>query len=1029
MPGTSSELNLLLTQSEIVRAGAGAGKTTALTKRVLDVARAYRNEHKRLPRIVVTTFTRKATEELRERLLKNATEDGDWELVEYVSSGKSLVISTIHGVLTRFLRQYGHLLGLDGNLQIMNRASANRRQRKIIKDILAGHAEFHSLLDHLTVGQLVEALSESVEATSFHLSPRPANLSDLTSACEKKKKELCVGLGRVTRTAIDECESENWLDALKIFAELSEKENLEEIIEVKKPRFMSKNPPFQKELSDEISEILKEIKEFLGSENTPAALSQFADAALLFAKLRELFIAELNRVVCETGQLEMRDIERFAASSIETSPALARAFGSEWDYWLIDEFQDTSPLQVRLLREFIGQTPAYFVGDPQQSIYLFRGARRDVFEKQERIVQRAGGELSFLDVNYRSNPSLLLFFNDVFSQISPAFMRMKPKSEPVEASRIATFYSIENDSDDPYAPIVQHVQHADSEPFDSFCVLARRNSELLDIARAFEHYGIPTYVHAGGRFFESREVLDLISILKFLLNPHDHLNLIRVLRSPWFYVPDAKIAEVTIKKPTQYWTAFQEQLSGDLVIGELARYREMTSTVGVFETLRTIVLERQIVDYCAVRDATGIKEANIWKFLSVLRESERSPGFQYLQFINELLREDVSAGGDEDADAVAAVEPNHVNLMTIHKSKGLKFRHVILPNLHRRPRFSESRGHESPFVMNESSGLFSIALKVERQGGDSKKLTHSILAKEVLEEFSNYEREEMDRLLYVAMTRAEESVVFHSAAPEAGSFAEKLSQFFEKTGVNERQQYAYEVRKSWPEPQAANRQTENAKSVRPRFLNAIAAPDNSMRWSVTDLVEKHSSSNSHSNENRLLSSQLQKQLELPVWGQKLHSYFEIQKYKSLSGHSGFNGDARAYFEKWFGAEAARFIHAADFTLKLKEPPVRELIEKGFVEWGFQLKSKIGIIEGQIDLWGTIGGITWLVDYKSGSAAYEQKAFYQLDLYTQALRAVGVTEPIRCAVIYALDGKVVIRAARAREEIEGDLLSYPRFKTK
>jgi hypothetical protein len=96
---------------------------------------------------------------------------------------------------------------------------------------------------------------------------------------------------------------------------------------------------------------------------------------------------------------------------------------------------------------------------------------------------------------------------------------------------------------------------------------------------------------------------------------------------------------------------------------------------------------------------------------------------------------------------------------------------------------------------------------------------------------------------------------------------------------------------------------------------------------------------------------------------------------------------------------------------LTEPPLRQLIEAGNVEWGFQLKTARGLVEGQIDLWGTDSeGITWLVDYKSGSPALQEKAFRQLDLYTLALRASGVTGEIRCAVIYALNDKVIVKKA-------------------
>ena len=77
-------------KTEIVRAGAGAGKTTRLTRQVLDVVSEFYKNHQRYPHLVVTTFTRKATQELRERLMLAAVERGDWNLLEYVSSKSHL---------------------------------------------------------------------------------------------------------------------------------------------------------------------------------------------------------------------------------------------------------------------------------------------------------------------------------------------------------------------------------------------------------------------------------------------------------------------------------------------------------------------------------------------------------------------------------------------------------------------------------------------------------------------------------------------------------------------------------------------------------------------------------------------------------------------------------------------------------------------------------------------------------------------------------------------------------------------------
>src|SRR6185437_17047629 len=119
-----------------------------------------------------------------------------------------------------------------------------------------------------------------------------------------------------------------------------------------------------------------------------------------------------------------------------------------------------------------------------------------------------------------------------------------------------------------------------------------------------ERNGLPTYVHSAGRFFERREVLDLLSVVKFLLNPHDNLNTVRLLRSPWFKVDDTDIAR-SIRSSMSHWRALEQGLADREPIRELVRYREQVNTVGVLETLRAIIFERKLIDRSHAHDPTG----------------------------------------------------------------------------------------------------------------------------------------------------------------------------------------------------------------------------------------------------------------------------------------------------------------------------------------------------------------------------------------------------------------------------------------
>ena len=112
-----------------------------------------------------------------------------------------------------------------------------------------------------------------------------------------------------------------------------------------------------------------------------------------------------------TGELTLADLDSLALQIIEKFPDSAEEFSSTWDYFMLDEYQDTSPLQVKILNAIIRDKTCFVVGDPQQSIYLFRGARSEVFEKKQTEMQQSGAQVDFLETNYRSEPTLMNFIN------------------------------------------------------------------------------------------------------------------------------------------------------------------------------------------------------------------------------------------------------------------------------------------------------------------------------------------------------------------------------------------------------------------------------------------------------------------------------------------------------------------------------------------------------------------------------------------------------------------------------------------
>ncbi|WP_374031093.1 UvrD-helicase domain-containing protein [Bdellovibrio bacteriovorus] len=153
MSGTTPELRNI-----ILRAGAGAGKTTTLTQTFLKFASDFKEKHGKFPRIVVTTFTRKATQELKERLLGKALDEKRDDLFQFVSSKSQVQISTIHGVLSLFLSRYGSAIGLTPDYKIMSDSEIRKGARKIMRKYLLENPQLQELLEEYDFQTLEGAL-------------------------------------------------------------------------------------------------------------------------------------------------------------------------------------------------------------------------------------------------------------------------------------------------------------------------------------------------------------------------------------------------------------------------------------------------------------------------------------------------------------------------------------------------------------------------------------------------------------------------------------------------------------------------------------------------------------------------------------------------------------------------------------------------------------------------------------------------------------------------------------------------------
>ncbi|MEN0058290.1 MAG: UvrD-helicase domain-containing protein, partial [Bdellovibrio sp.] len=678
MSSPSSELKNI-----ILRAGAGAGKTTTLTQTFLQYASDFKSQQGRFPRIVVTTFTRKATQELKERLLGKALEMQREDLFHYISAKSQVQISTIHGVLSLFLSRYGSYAGLTPDYKILADGEIRRGARKLIRQHLLTDAELQELLEEYDFKVLEAALLEYF--TQSLITPELQYISAVELERETKKLigDIFGRLQRVTSEIQHEASHEKWQAYAAALGDFSLKkdepwesffERLENLWSAQsKPQFRKATPPFSSSLHDELEELRERVDKLLEEPRyRPAFWQRHERNCSLFERLARLFREDFLKSKLEQGLLAMSDLESLAYLILKNNPETAQRFSEEWDFWMVDEYQDTSPVQVELLRQLIGARPAFVVGDPQQSIYLFRGARSEVFQEKMAEIAAQGGEVREQLVNYRSSPEVLHFFNHYFTRLSSQFAAMTPgpdkKGSGVEhpVVQVLRAEAANEESEDGASPevltVVARIQELLQEGLspEQICVLGRTHKSLEDVAKIAQEYGVPLQLHSGSGFYERREVLDALALLRFLVNPHDNANFVALLRSPWLRVRDSELITYCHHSQHSFWWEAQAALKSVSVQHPLSVLRELlvlSESKGLSWTLKKALIQLGFFDYAIRMDSSGRREANLWKVLSLLSQEERRPGFNFLDFLDASLESLSVDEGSEDADATPVVEP------------------------------------------------------------------------------------------------------------------------------------------------------------------------------------------------------------------------------------------------------------------------------------------------------------------------------------------------------------------------------------
>jgi ATP-dependent helicase/nuclease subunit A len=982
---------------QFIRAGAGAGKTTTLIATCIAFAKQFKVKHNRYPKIIITTFTKKATQEIKERLIIEALETKDEDLFQYFNKKSLVQIGTIHNILNIFLRQHSDAIGLPADLTIVNDYKIFFALKKHIKNIFEKNPQYQALLDHFRFDQLMQLLLKSASLRLEYPNFKAVSLASLQVASLTERKSVLAVLDYFLAGAGGY--PQKWsphIDFLKEVKKAIVDQNYEALLQAyeTKPRkyTLSKtNPEIEKELDEAIGGIFKEVC------LSPMCFDQYLKVADEIHQLFEVLAKEaseyVNKLRLSTGEMSISDLELLSMKIISEKPEAMQAFSSQFDFIMVDEYQDTSPLQVKILNQLMQDKFQFIVGDPQQSIYLFHGARSEIFTNKEKEINQLGYVTTERMQNFRSNPRLMTFMNDFFQSYSAQFLPMQPKSDDF-TPRAFTDVSFVTTAENEYAAIVKQAVdlYKAGIPFSDITVLFKKNSDILDFAKYANQFNLPVQIQISKGFEDKTEVGDLLALLRFLINPFDNHNLIRLVRAPWFSISDQEIVQLRQdESTTSFW--FQLKKNNHSVYQTLKAIEKQYLEKGVSEALFYFINSTVFLESSMHFDPTTLREANVWKFMQTVMANEIRSDFNLSDFVNNELTQFNSDLSSSDGEGVPLFAANRVALMTVHGSKGLQFKHVIISGFNLAVRNSGTE----VFTFDESTAQYSLKIQLPQ----FEKGFATPWADLVFQKVLTRAREENDRVLYVAMTRAIDSLTLireQAKNPPKNSWLEKVNWIPEQFESNKYSVQFTDVNEA-PEPLLIE-VSRSSQIIKPLELEKKFR----MSAGVTSLLSAelpYEKENFQEKPERLaeeLSEHTVKAYNKTQKGTDLHRFFESLKYNRIDEVDETLSEAERKALQWL--------------INQNEVDLREMFDRGHVEWGFGLRVKTGeqtkMVQGQIDAWGYIKDDLYILDYKTGNTKYSEQAFEQLRAYAGCLKQMGLVhkgQRIRLAVIYPFEQQV------------------------
>ncbi|RMG10182.1 MAG: DNA helicase UvrD [Cyanobacteria bacterium J055] len=864
--------------SVAVTAGAGTGKTYMLVERYL----YYLQERGVSPlSMVAVTFTDKAARELRSRV-RTAVAQQLPDSPDILAELEAAQIGTIHALAAWICRQYPQEAGVAPDFTILDDLEGEIWLADRLQEALAKLPEtIYQKVPYSLLSQVLEILiadpisaQRSLAQGTEHCDRLFAEIRQdaVTQLCQNSDWQNSRSiLDRYIGKMGDKLEAYRQAATLAI-ADLEAGRNINQALEclAKLTIRGGSQKNWEKGAIDAVKNAIVTVRNLARQALSAGLITlEWGEAddrlASILDALSEAFDAvqtELNRIKFRSRMLTFADLEVRALQALQTERVRAEC-RDRYRVFLVDEFQDTNPVQAEFLELLTETSELTIVGDGKQSIYGFRRADVSVFDRfRDRLVSQ-GGKLVELSLSFRTHQLLIDRINRIFkpllgtlhqdleSSIEPPHpaphVRVytvqapkevnKPQRQLAEAQHIARLLQEMLERQTPvrekHSPLSRSIAPGD------IAILARTWDALQIYSEALEAAGIPAVVAGGDSLLTTREAKDAIAFLRFLCDPSDDIALVAVLRSPFFAISDRILFQIAqtqishISHPTlperakplesnQTLQPINSRSKASPLQGEnpqITWWQRLQSVnlpelAETIESLKELLKERyreppsrllQKIDRATGYTATIANLPNAerreadWRGFRELVRTLEAGTHDVFTVVRRLKR---LIQSDVKIPRLPLDAKNAVSLMTVHAAKGLEWSMVVVADLTR------STPNNSPPIYFDPE--FGVGLKWEDENGEPCKSSLYILLDNLRKQ-----REEAEtlRVLYVALTRARDVAILTANDTKGGNL-DRLRPGLETAGIPI-QIWEFDPKSQTPNPKP---QTPNPKSQTPNTL-------------------------------------------------------------------------------------------------------------------------------------------------------------------------------------------------------------------